>query len=47
MFIFLFSFFFTFFSFIIKSSTSTFFKEELKEYVIVIHECDKNKSFKQ
>ena len=47
MFISLFSFFFIFFLFIIKSSTSTFFKKELKEYVIAIHECNKSKIFKQ
>ena len=43
MFISLFSFFFIFFSFIIKSLTSTLFKKELKEYVITTHKCDKNK----
>ena len=47
MFISLLFFFFIFFLFTIKSSTSMFFKKELKEYVITIHECDKNKSFKQ
>ena len=47
MFIFLFSFFFTFFLFIIKSSISTFSEEELKEYVIIIYECNKNKFLKQ
>ena len=44
MFISLSSSFFTFFLFTIKSLTSMFFKKELKEYVIVIHECNKNKS---
>ena len=47
MFIFLSSSFFTFFSFIIKSLTSTFFKKKLKEYVIIIHEYNESKSFKQ
>ena len=42
-FISLFSSFFTFFLFTIKSLTSTFFKKELKEYVITIHKCDKSK----
>ena len=47
MFISLSSFFFTFFSFTIKSSISTFFKKELKKYVITIYKCDKSKFFKQ
>ena len=47
MFIFLFFSFSTFFSFIIKSLISMFFKKKLKEYVIAIHECNKSKLFKQ
>ena len=46
MFISFFFFFFIFFSFTIKSLTSMSFKKKLKEYVIVIHKCDKNKLFK-
>ena len=47
MFISLFSFFFIFFLFIIKSLISTFFKKELKKYIIVTYECNKNEFFKQ
>ena len=39
--------FFTFFLFIIKLSTLMFSEEELKKYVIAIHECDKSKFFEQ
>ena len=46
MFISLLFYFFIFFLFIIKSLISMFFKKELKEYVIAIHKCDKNKFFK-
>ena len=47
MFIFLFFFFFIFFLFIIKSSISMLFEKKSKKYVIIIHECNKSKFFKQ
>ena len=47
MFIFLFFSFFIFFLFIIKLSILTFFKKELKKYVITIYKCNKSKFFKQ
>ena len=47
MFIFLLFSFFIFFLFTIKSLILTFFKKELKKYVIAIHKCNKSKLFKQ